>query len=137
MQINYINMDTKGIYYKIVIGTESFEYSTGLGWYVEEWNKKTGKRNSKPANSKYTANGFNGGWIELPTESDILECLYSDSEAGKMSFNEFCSEFGYDNDSIKALDTYRACMATTEKISKLERAGLVKRPIDSEALTNG
>lgn len=49
-----------------------------------------------------------------PTAASVLSCLLSDAQAGDMKFGEFCSEFGYDSDSIKALETHRAC----EKMEK-------------------
>lgn len=30
------------------------------------------------------------------------------------SFNDFCNEFGYDEDSIKALEIYKDCKKQTE-----------------------
>lgn len=39
-----------------------------------------------------------------------------DAEAGQKSIDEFCDDLGYDNDSIKALDVYRACMKTAQKL---------------------
>ena len=51
-----------------------------------------------------------------PTECDFLSCVekyeYSD-------FNEFCSEFGYDEDSRKALKTFKAIQKEFNKISSL------------------
>jgi hypothetical protein len=42
---------------------------------------------------------------EEPTMYDVLTCLEK-YEVG--SFDNFCSNYGYDNDSIKALKTYQA-----------------------------
>ena len=51
-----------------------------------------------------------------------LYCFLSDSLAGQESFESFCSEFGYDNDSIKALKIHKACMRSTVKAEKLFNA---------------
>ena len=51
-----------------------------------------------------------------PTSYDILACLdvlYSDS------FDDFCAEFGYSNDSIKAEKTYKACLKQDRMLRKL------------------
>lgn len=40
---------------------------------------------------------------------------YLDSE----NFEDFCNNFGYDTDSIKALKTYKACKKQAEKVSRL------------------
>jgi hypothetical protein len=47
-----------------------------------------------------------------PKIRDIMECLLMDAEAGNMGFSEWCSHYGYDNDSLKALNTYRQCEDT-------------------------
>lgn len=45
---------------------------------------------------------------EEPTAEDVLNCLASDS-AGPDSFEEFCSEYGYDEDSRTAERIFNAC----------------------------
>lgn len=44
-----------------------------------------------------------------PTPASVLYCLISDSEANEYSFNDWCDNFGYNNDSIEAFNTYQAC----------------------------
>jgi hypothetical protein len=44
---------------------------------------------------------------------DIMSCIKSDyyiDSSRYPTFNDFCSEFGYDNDSRKAERTYKACL---------------------------
>ena len=48
-----------------------------------------------------------------PTKKDILYFMILD-DVGNMNFNDFCNEFGYDNDSIKALKIYEGCLKETE-----------------------
>ena len=51
-------------------------------------------------------------------ESDFkhaLNCFLSDSYAAQDSFEFFCNEFGYSNDSIKALKIYKACKRDAKK----------------------
>lgn len=43
-----------------------------------------------------------------PNQYDILACLGSSCPE---SFEDFCLEYGYDNDSISALHTFEACKA--------------------------
>jgi hypothetical protein len=55
-------------------------------------------------------------------ESDYmnaLNCVLSDSYAAQGSFKDFCSEFGYSDDSINALKTYKACKRNAERLNKL------------------
>jgi len=52
------------------------------------------------------------GHASAPQIDYVLNCLFSDANAGAMSFDDFCADFDYSNDSLKALDIYRACAAT-------------------------
>jgi len=59
---------------------------------------------------------------ELDTESDVLNafyCFVSDAVAGSGDFETFCDEYGYNNDSIKALKTFRACKRSNRKFSRV------------------
>lgn len=44
-----------------------------------------------------------------PKVVDCMECLLSDAEAGKQTFEEWCGNLGYDTDSRKAEAIYRQC----------------------------
>jgi hypothetical protein len=54
-----------------------------------------------------------------PTQASVLYCLLLDAESGSMSFDDFCDNFGYNNDSISDFKTYQACMAITKQVQKL------------------
>ncbi len=49
-----------------------------------------------------------------------FSCFVGDALAGSESFEEFCSEFGYDDDSMTAFSTYRECQKSLEKCKKLK-----------------
>jgi hypothetical protein len=51
-----------------------------------------------------------------PTSYDVLSCIRLDSSAEGQSFSQWCDEFGYDNDSISALNTYNACLDNAKKL---------------------
>jgi hypothetical protein len=53
-----------------------------------------------------------------PEAYDLLYCLQSDCQAADGSFADFCANFGYDDDSIKALNTYNACCEGAKKLRK-------------------
>jgi hypothetical protein len=55
---------------------------------------------------------------EEPTADGVLDCLLSDASAGEQTFEEFCSDFGYDSDSRKAEATYRACAAMAPRLRR-------------------
>lgn len=45
----------------------------------------------------------------IPDVADVLYCLCSDACCGESSFDDFCSELGYDNDSRKAEKVWNTC----------------------------
>jgi hypothetical protein len=53
-----------------------------------------------------------------PSAADVISCLVSDASAGDQTFEEFCSEFGYDVDSRKAEATFRACAKMAPRIRR-------------------
>jgi hypothetical protein len=53
-----------------------------------------------------------------PTAADVLACLVSDARAGDQSFEEFCSDFGYDADSRKAESTWKQCASLAPRIRR-------------------
>lgn len=50
-----------------------------------------------------------------PTPYDVLACISSDMHCAE-SFQDFCSEFGESEDSIKALQTFRRCSAFSKRL---------------------
>lgn len=77
----------------ITIGKEIFEYYTGTGL----------RKDNKPVK---------------PSLGDVLHSLSLDSEACSISFDEWCLNFDYDNDSIKARGIYDACQKNGDKLNK-------------------
>ena len=73
-------------------GFWSTDYFTGLG-------HRTKSRNTwdKPKPVK-------------PKIADVLYSLFSDAQAADLNFHDWCAEFGYSDDSIKALNTYKQCL---------------------------
>jgi hypothetical protein len=53
-----------------------------------------------------------------PSPADVLSCLIGDAFYGRQSFDDFCSDLGYDNDSRRAERTWRACKATAPKVDR-------------------
>jgi hypothetical protein len=54
-----------------------------------------------------------------PTIGTVLRCLRSDAGAYNLSFEEWCDEYGYDNDSRRAERTYNACRDTAADLENL------------------
>lgn len=60
--------------------------------------------------------------MRSPTKPHAASVLYSltlDARAADQSFSDWCSELGYDEDSIKAFDTYRACCDSAKKLREI------------------
>lgn len=55
-----------------------------------------------------------------PDANDVLNCLASDAASfeNAQSFEDWCSEYGYDVDSRKAEKTYHAVESQTEKLKR-------------------
>ena len=64
---------------------------------------------------------------EIDSEYDTLNafyCFVSDALSGTYSFSEFCGEFGYDEDSRKAEQTWKACQRSLKKFERVSGYGL-------------
>jgi hypothetical protein len=57
-------------------------------------------------------------WNREPNAADVLSSLVSDTGAGEMTFEEYCSEFGLDRDSRKAFTTWKACVQVAGKVRR-------------------
>jgi len=123
----------------VTINGIDFEYCMGIANFTPFFKRdKQGfqvwgaPRNKKPENG--IANAELQGWLHAPQLKDVLYCLFSDTEAGSYSFNDFCANFGYDNDSLKALDVYRACMESAPKLRKALGADFASIQKEIEAM---
>lgn len=79
-------------------------------WKCRQWNININGEHFE----YFTGLGIKG----TPKVDELLECLFSDSEAGQESFDNFCDNFGYSADSIKAASTYARCIETKHKLRK-------------------
>lgn len=68
---------------------------------------------------KMTVPFFTGTLAGEPTAADVVSCLCTDASCGEQSFEDFCSDFGYDEDSRSAEATWKACAKTAPRIRRL------------------
>ena len=47
---------------------------------------------------------------------DILFCLVLDAQSGTESFEDFCDNFGYNEDSVKHNEIYKSCQKNGKKV---------------------
>jgi hypothetical protein len=91
---------------------------------LDKWQQNS---NQYTATVKYngkqlTTPFFTGyGWTKEPTWKDVLGSLVMDtySYENSQSFEDFCSEFGYDSDSRSAKKIYDQLGKTSKKVKRL------------------
>lgn len=62
------------------------------------------------------------GYKDLEDEKALLwafDCFLGDAISGEDSFEDFCSELGYDEDSRKAYKIWRACQRSADKFYRI------------------
>lgn len=80
-------------------GFHSFDYFTGLGLRhkPDSWGKRKPRK---------------------PKVADVLHSLILDASAADENFHDWCANFGYSDDSIKAMNTYKACIEVAVALRK-------------------
>lgn len=120
--INYLGFNNRDQWqhfqWSIVINGQDFTYKTGIGHATPIYKNKPLEycyalpKNKKPDNSL-----IDGAlYVHIPSINEVLECLTLDAQFGAMSFYDFCDVFGYDRDSIKALEIHLQCQKTRDKM---------------------
>ena len=107
----------------VTINGKSFEYFTGSAHRIAAGTCGDSKEEfERLKNKNLTESGFKSllacSKAKPPTVDSVLFCFVMDSNACEMSFNDWCSDYGYDTDSRKALETYLACQENTAKLRK-------------------
>lgn len=114
----------------VTIEGQTFDYNTGIGHRIADPNKFNSKEefskvmNKSPKKEKQNLLMYNSevqkcSKVKPLQIDDILYSLIVDSSAGSETFEDFCDNFGYNEDSIKALDIYRDCQKTLNKLRSL------------------
>lgn len=81
-------------------GFHSFDYFTGLGL------------RHKPKTSWATPTP------KKPKVADVMHSLIMDASAADENFHDWCANYGYSDDSIKAMNTYKACLEVAVALRK-------------------
>lgn len=63
--------------------------------------------------------GMGSAHTAPPAANDVVDALFHDAQAGQMTFEEFCGDFGYDPDSRSAETMWRTCRDTFVKLHTL------------------
>lgn len=89
-------------------------------WQTRVYREEIGLENGTHRGKDFTVfYSMGSAYTGKPKTSDVIHSLLMDSEAAEESFEDWCSNFGYDSDSRKAERTYRACMETAKKMHRL------------------
>lgn len=112
--------------------SESFEFWTGIGhrkpakaynedqkYFIKKAMKICTGAELKQSDDNYALAKENVDMYTLPVRPKLDDLLYSlvlDADACDNSFEEWCSNLGYDSDSRKAFATYEACKANGKKL---------------------
>lgn len=108
----------------ITINGEHFDYSQGIGFrkakplqneYFERYIRANPKKDKENL-LRYAENLERVSTPQKPNLDDVLFSLLMDYTAGNDIFDDFCYNFGYSNDSIKATNIYKACQENSIKI---------------------
>lgn len=108
---------------------EETEFFTGLGHRVHTLASEANARilkNVKRNTIAWQNDVENKKKPNPPHAADVLYSLLLDASADNQSFADWCADFGYDEDSRKALATYLACQ---------ENARMLRRIFNREELT--
>ncbi len=116
------------------------EFKTGLGHRIPKpkkvtsvckYNKELKKANIEKGlhlikedfrlSGGYKNTFYSGGscFAVSPTAASVLYSLLLDSDCGHELFEDFCDNFGYDQDSIKALEIYKACQKNAKQLNNM------------------
>ena len=87
----------------------------------DDWKKDANKYQVKISyfDKFYVTDYYMGSALtRKPSKKDVLNSMLLD-DVSYLDFDEFCFEFGYDNDSIKSLKTYEACQRETKALHNM------------------
>lgn len=99
---------------------ERFDFCTGTGLRrMTEFNKRELRRAAKMTEGRRRWLIDDLSQPVVPTSASVLYSLLLDSCAAKETFADWCSNYGCDADSIKALKTYDACCDVAKQLSKV------------------
>jgi hypothetical protein len=66
-----------------------------------------------------TTDFFGGAMVTDPSAADVLSSLLMDARVGEETFEDFCSDFGYEPDSRDAHKTWQACTRMAPRVRRL------------------
>ena len=90
-------------------------------WDGDQWSVKISGQGGYWTTNYYTGLGWRDAKTKRPTKPkviDVLHSLFLDATAADYNFDDWCATYGYNNDSIKALNIYKQCLDTATRLRK-------------------
>jgi hypothetical protein len=104
--------------WRIVIETKSgywsTDYWTGLG--LRETIR--GARAMVMPENRFVKGKWQATKPVKPKIADVMYSLFMDASAADENFHDWCENFGYSSDSIKAMNTYKQCLEIAVALRK-------------------
>ena len=95
---------------------------TRSGWESDAWRvsiKRAGKGREWHTDY-YTGLGHRSNLRPVtPCAAAPLSCLLLDASGADQNFQDWCADYGYDSDSVKALNVYTACCQTLADLRRM------------------
>lgn len=118
-------------HWRVTINGETVDYYTGIGHRTPRAFRMEREDYARLARaSRLTPDGLKQLLrCSIPTKpsvDDVIYSLVSDAGAVSMSFEDWCSDFGMDTDSRKALATYEACQQAERKLRNMKLGTLAE-----------
>lgn len=94
-------------------------------WKCDQWRVQLTSKAGYWSTDYFTGLGHRGkpdAWGKAkpkrPQVADVLYSLFMDASAADNNFNDWCDEYGYSDDSLKALNIYKQCLETATALRK-------------------
>lgn len=88
-------------------------------WQCDQWRVTISSKAGFNYLDYFTGLGLRSKNIpKRPKIAEVLHSLVLDASAADENFNDWCANYGYSDDSIKALNIYKACLETAQTLRK-------------------
>jgi hypothetical protein len=123
------NWQSRSDAWLVVINGQCFDYFTGIGQRAINPLSEIVRKNYMRKDWSYQSLSVTLKATKpvTPKFDSILACLVQDAVGSSQTFDDWCSDYGYDTDSRKALEIYMACQEIAKKLR------LARVPVEAEA----
>ena len=117
----------------VVIDDQKFDFYTGIGHRIQQHRNAYKLNHSQIGQVKTLKDLLGKDRLDLtvhklkdgfsyavsPTQAGVLYCLLSDADGADQNFYDWCSDYGYNTDSLSDRNVYNACCETLNKVRKI------------------